>query len=155
VLDRIRARLAAVDGADLVLVAVDGPGRTNGEVAAALEADVVVRMEDFPRDSREGLDAQEAYELCFDWGRLVDDVLDPIAVGEVGRYAGAGGQVVEVPARGLVVVDGPFSTRPQLRGYYDLMVWVDAPTPTGRPAEDWYAANIGPPGDALVISADR
>jgi hypothetical protein len=154
VLDLIRARLAAVDGADLVLVAVDGPGRTSGDVAAALEPDAVVRMEDFPRDRREGLDPQEAYELCFDWGRLVEDVLDPIAVGEAGRYI-AGGDVIEVPARGLVVVDGPFSTRPQLRGYYDLMVWVDGPTPTGRAAEDWYAANVGPPGDALVISASR
>jgi uridine kinase len=155
VLEQIRARLAAVDGADLVLVAIDGPGRSDRDVAAYLEADVVVRMEDFPRDNRDGLDAQEAYELCFDWGRLVDEVLDPIAVGEVGRYAVAGGEVVEVPARGLVIVDGPFSTRPQLRGYYDLMVWVDAPTPTGRAAEDWYADNVGPPSDALVISAGR
>ena len=154
-LEQIRARLAAVDGADLVLVAIDGPGRTGVEVADALEPDVVVRMEDFGRDNRDGLDAQEAYELCFDWGRLVEDVLDPIAVGQVGRYEVAGGEVVEVPARGLVVVDGPFSTRPQLRGYYDLMVWVDAPTPTGRAAEDWYATNVGPPRDALVISADR
>ena len=153
-LDQIRARLAAVDGADLVLVAVDGPGRTDGEVAAALDADFVVRMEDFPRDSRDGLDAQEAYELCFDWGRLVEEVLDPIAVGQSGRYTSARG-IIDVPAHGLVVVDGPFSTRPQLRGYYDLMVWVDGPTPTGRAAEDWYAANVGPPGDALVISADR
>jgi hypothetical protein len=153
VLDRIRARLAAVDG-DLVLVAVDGPGRIDGEVAAALAPDVVVRMEDFPRDRRDGLDAQEAYELSFDWGRLVEEVLDPIAVGETGRYV-AGGDAVEVPPHGLVVVDGPFSTRPQLRGYYDLMVWVDGPTPTGRAAEDWYAANVGPPSDALVISAGR
>lgn len=152
--DEVRARLAAVDGADLILVAIDGPGRSNGELAAALGPDVVVRMEDFPRASREDLDAQEAYELCFDWGRLVEDVLDPIATGQAGRYARAAGDVVEVPARGLVVVDGPFSTRPQLRGYYDLMVWVDGPTPTGRAAEDWYAANVGPPADALVVSAD-
>jgi hypothetical protein len=154
VLEQIRSRLAAVDGADLVLVAVDGPGRSDRDVAAYLDADVVVRMEDFPRESRDGLDAQEAYELSFDWGRLVEEVLDPIAVGETGRYV-AGGDAVEVPPRGLVVVDGPFSTRPQLRGYYDLMVWVDGPTPTGRAAEDWYAANVGPPADALVISAGR
>jgi uridine kinase len=156
VLEQIRARLAAVDGADLVLVAVDGPGRLGAELARALEPDAVVRMEDFPRDGhRDHLDAQEAYELCFDWGRLVEEVLDPIAVGQAGRYARDGGVVVEVPARGLVVVDGPFSTRPQLRGYYDLMVWVDGPTPTGRAAEDWFAANVGPPADALVLSADR
>jgi hypothetical protein len=155
VLDRIRARLAAVDGADLVLVAIDGPGRTDGEIAALLKPDVVVRMEDFPRDGRADLDAQEAYELCFDWGRLVEDVLDPIAVGQAGRYQRAAGDVVDVPAHGLVVVDGPFSTRPQLRGYYDLMVWVDGPVPTGRAAEDWHAANVGPPSDALVVSADR
>ena len=154
-LDRIRARLAAVDGADLVLVAIDGPGRVDGDLAALLQPDTVVRMEDFSRASRDGLDAQESYELCFDWGRLVEDVLDPIAVGEPGRYAGSAGAVIEVPAHGLVVVDGPFSTRPQLRGYYDLMVWIDGPTPTGRPAEDWYAANVGPPADALVVSADR
>jgi hypothetical protein len=156
VIEQIRARLAAVDGADLVLVAIDGPGRVQADLVAALQPDVVLRMEDFPRDGRcDDLDAQEAYELCFDWGRLVEEVLDPIAVGQAGQYTVDGGPPVDVPAHGLVVVDGPFSTRPQLRGYYDLMVWVDGPTPTGRPAEDWYAANVGPPSDALVLSADR
>jgi hypothetical protein len=154
-IDAIRARLAAVDGADLVLVAVDGPGRNGDGLVASLTPDAVIRMEDFAREQRDELDPQEAYELAFDWGRLVEDVLDPIAVGQRGRYRTADGAMVEVPARGLVVVDGPFSTRPQLRGYYDLMVWVDGPTPTGRAAEDWYAANVGPAGDALVVSAGR
>ena len=153
-IEEIQARLAAVDGADFVLVAIDGPGRTDGELAAILEPVSVIRMEDFKRDSDTELDPQEAYELCIDWARLVEEVLDPIAVGERGRYR-RDGRDVEVAAHGLVVVDGPFSTRPQLRGYYDLMVWVDGPTPTGRPAEDWYAANVGPPEDALVVSGGR
>jgi uridine kinase len=154
VIEEIQARLAAVDGADLVLVAIDGPGRADGELAAILEPVTVVRMEDFARPPDGDLDPQEAYELRIDWGRLVEEVLDPIAVGENGRYR-RDGREVEVPAHGLVVVDGPFSTRPQLRGYYDLMVWVDGPTPTGRPAEDWYAAHVGPPEDALVVSGGR
>jgi hypothetical protein len=154
--DAIRTRLAAVDGADLVLVAVDGPGRRDGEVAAAVGAHVVVHMEDFARADQRGRDPQEAYELDIDWGRLVEQVLDPIAVGEEGRYERPDGQgAITVPPHGIIVVDGPFSARPQLRGYYDLMVWVEGPTPTGRAAEDWYAANVGPPPDALVVSAAR
>jgi hypothetical protein len=154
-IEAIQARLAALDGADLVLVAIDGPGRIEGHLIEILEPVAVVRMEDFARTPDPGLDPQEAYELAYDWGRLVDDVLDPIAVGQAGRYARDGRGAVDVPAHGLVVVDGPFSTRPQLRGYYDLMVWVEGPVPTGRPAEDWFASNVGPPADALVVSAGR
>lgn len=149
-IDAIARRLAAFDGADLILVAIDGPGRIDGEIAAILEPSAVVRMDEFARPADAELDPQEAYELSYDWARLVEDVLDPIAVGEVGRVGTA-----EVRPRGLVVIDGPFSTRPQLRGYYDLMVWVDGPTPTGRAAEDWFATNVGPPNDALVVSAPR
>jgi hypothetical protein len=152
--DAVAARLGDTDPRALVLVAIDGPGRVDGELADWLEPAAVVRMEDFARPLEEGLDPQAAYELRFDWGRLVEEVLDPIAVGQSGRYARNGG-VVDVPAHGLVVVDGPFSARPQLRGYYDLIVWVEGPTPTGRAGEDWYAANVGPPADALVVSADR
>ncbi|MDQ1373444.1 MAG: uridine kinase [Actinomycetota bacterium] len=154
-IEEIQVRLAALDGADFVLVAIDGPGRTDGELAAILEPAAVIGMADFARPADGELDPQEAYELSYDWGRLVEQVLDPIAVGEAGRYERDGKGQVEVPAHGLVVIDGPFSTRPQLRGYYDLMIWVDGPTPTGRPAEDWFAANVGPPSDALVVSADR
>jgi hypothetical protein len=154
VADAVAARLGELSEAGLVLVAIDGPGRVDGELAAFLEPAAVIRMEDFARDDQTGLDPQEAYELCFDWARLVEEVLDPIAVGQRGTYERDGASV-DVPTRGLVIVDGPFSTRPQLRGYYDLMVWFDGPTPTGRAAEDWYAANVGPPTDALVVSAGR
>jgi len=153
-IDEIQARLAALDGAELVLVAVDGPG-PSATVIEALEPVAVVRMADFARPPDHDLDPQEAYELSYDWARLVEDVLDPIALGQAGHYARDGKGDVDVPARGLVVVEGPFSTRPQLRGYYDLMVWVDGPVPSGRAAEDWFATNVGPPRDALVVSANR
>jgi hypothetical protein len=150
IVERVLARLGPVrsDG-ELVLVAVDGPGRDGPAVAAALAADAVVAMDDFARPPDGALDPQEGYELSYDWGRLVEEVLDPIAIGQTARYR-RGGHWLEVAPRGLVVVDGPFSTRPQLRGYYDLMVWING-RPPADPALAWYAVNIGPPPDALLV----
>jgi hypothetical protein len=150
VAEQVLARLGPVrsDG-ELVLVGVDGPGRDGPAVAAALAADAVIAMDDFARDPEAGLGPQEGYELSIDWGRLVEEVLDPIALGQTARYR-RNGQWLEVAPRGLVVIDGRFSTRPQLRGYYDLMVWIDGAHPAD-PAVAWYAANVGPPPDALLV----
>jgi uridine kinase len=98
----------------------------------------VIEGDDFyrplPERTREALTPLEAVDLTFDWERLRDEALAPLVRGEDARYrrydwlAGRlGEELAEVPAAGVVVVEGVYSARPALRGYLDLIVVVDAP----------------------------
>jgi uridine kinase len=39
----------------------------------------------------------------------------------------AAGELHPVPRSGTVIVEGVYTARPELEGYYDLTVWVEAP----------------------------
>lgn len=159
--DQVVEAIAALTGPEPVLVGIDGRGPGVAALAAALGA-TVVPLADFARSTadhaHDALDPQSTYELWFDWQRLMSDVLDPLVLGQPARYAaaGSGGEVVVVPT-GIVVVAGPFVLRPQLRGYFDLTVWVEGGA-VDRPAElaaaeDWYRDNLRPAERAdLVVS---
>jgi uridine kinase len=98
----------------------------------------VVAGDDFyrplPERTREALTPLEAVDLSFDWERLRDEVLAPLLRGEEARYrrydwgtGRLGDELAEVPATGVVVIDGVYAARPALRGYLDRIVVVDAP----------------------------
>jgi uridine kinase len=65
-------------------------------------------------------------------------VLIPLAAGIAGQYQRydwpsgvlAAGEVHHVPRSGVVIVEGVYTARPELAGYYDLTVWVDTPWET-------------------------
>ena len=166
----------AIDAAEhegpAVVVAVDGPsgaGKSTltGELAL-LRGDVaIVEGDDFYRplneSTRAALTPIEAVDLLFDWERLRDEVLAPLIRAEEARYRRydwtaerLGDDVATVAAQGVVVVEGCYVARPALRGYYDLIVVVEAPRELclarqlargedepaqierWRAAEDWY-----------------
>jgi uridine kinase len=60
-------------------------------------------------------------------------VLEPLAGGTPGRfqrYDWVRDELVEwhdVPAGGIVIVEGNYAMRPELRDAYDLLIWVEAP----------------------------
>lgn len=172
------------DGVDPLLVGIDGcsgAGRTalaDGLVAA--RGGVVVRIDDFYRemevDRRAALDPQEGYELYFDWQRLIGGVLDPLVLGQPGLYHphdwsadALSDDVVVVEPQGLIVVEGVYALRPQLRGYWDIGVFVDTPAEVradrleGRPghdaswaprwaaAEQWYLEHVDPRPQADLV----
>jgi len=99
----------------------------------------VVQGDDFYRpmspEQRLLLSPQEGYERYFDWQRLRDQVLSPLASGAAAQYhrydwpAGelAPGELHQVSRSGVVIVEGVYTARPELAGYYHLTVWVDAP----------------------------
>lgn len=152
------------DGVEPLLVAVDGTDASRRTaVAAALAGSlgaVVVALDAFVRpmaaDRRAALDAQTAYELLYDWQRLIEEVLDPLVLGEPGAYrrfdhtsGDLGGEPVVVAARGRVVVEGRFVLRPQLRGYFDIAVHLEGGA--SDEADAWYLDHVAASAGADVV----
>jgi uridine kinase len=69
----------------------------------------------------------------FDWKRLRDQVLAPLKQEAPARYQrydwdrDALAEWHDVPAGGIVIVEGIYTTRKELWRQYDFRVWVDSP----------------------------
>ena len=173
-LENARAYIVGVDG-------LSGAGKSTfaRELGAAFESAEIVQMDDFyqPMGAHEEtrLGPVEGYERFFDWGRLRDQVLEPLRRSERARYQRFDWNLtelaewVDVPSHGLVIVEGVYTLRPELREYYDLRVFVatsaaersrrlvdrrhNPPERIARwtAAEEWYLAEIRPQSAADVI----
>jgi uridine kinase len=131
-----RPVLVAVDG-------VDGSGKTTfaARLAEAYEGrpTLVVHEDDFlnPRSVRYrlGRDSPEGFFLdTYDLPALIANVLDPLPLGRItpavfDHRADAPVVVepVEVPASGVVIVEGMFLHRDELADRWDLSVFLDVP----------------------------
>ena len=126
-------------GEQLVLIAVDGHSAAGKSTFArrlqhTLLGAQLVHGDDFYRvmseTERFDLDASEGYRRYFDWERLEQQVLSPLAARQEARYrvynweTGVLGDEKVVQPRGTIVVEGVFSARPELRGYYDAIFLV-------------------------------
>lgn len=140
--DRLLRHLDGAAGRrGVCLVGVDGCGGSGkstfaGALARAGTGVEIVHMDDFYRPAAErlGMSAPaDAMGADFDWPRLGQAVLEPLARGEQGRYqrydwatdALAGWH--EVEARGVVVIEGIYALRAELRDIYDVRIWVECP----------------------------
>lgn len=139
VIDDILARIHPVAGRAFV-VALDGPGGSGKstlarELAAAYDGPAeIVEGDDFyadlDDDYRAGLDAKDGYREYFDWQRLRDQVFVPACQGRSIKYQrydwdnARMGDWVTVPSVELLLVEGVYSSRPELREYADLSLWV-------------------------------
>lgn len=125
-----------------LLIGIDGLGGSGKstlarELAGLLPDATVVEFDDFYRPSRERQLRAAAGDReiggDFDWRRILSQVLRPLAADEVARYQRYDWDRDElaewrrVPPVGVVIVEGNFSTRDELRDYYDLTIWVSAP----------------------------
>ena len=78
--------------------------------------------------------ARNAVGSAFDWQRLRDEVMAPLRAGQPAHY-----QRYDWPSdalaewrdvsRGIVIVEGVYSTRIELEEFYDLTVWVESLQP--------------------------
>lgn len=120
-----------------VLVGVDGCGGSGKStlaqlLAAALPDACIVEMDDFYRPGRDRQNPQEEIGGHFDWRRLECQVLAPLSEGRDGRfqrYDWGSDELIgwrDVPNRGIVLVEGVYSTRRELSGYYDFTIWIEA-----------------------------
>jgi len=125
-----------------MLVAIDGLGGAGKSTLAAqllvsLQDAAIVEVDDFYRpmaaSERAELGPRDGYDRYFDWRRLRDDVLGPLIRGSRARYrrydwaANKLAEWREVEPGGVVLVEGVYSIRPQLRPYYGVTVYVDTP----------------------------
>jgi uridine kinase len=122
-----------------LLVGIDGCGGAGKStfarsLAAVADELTVIEFDDFYRPSSERPAYREEIGGSFDWRRLRELVLLPLAADEPARYrrydwpSDALAEWHVVPAGGIVVVEGNYSTRSELFHFYDLTVWVDAPS---------------------------
>ena len=155
------------------LVGIDGLGGAGkstlaAELSDALEAASIVVADDFYRPAGGDLAPGEAYDAYFDWKRLRDAVLDPLSRNSQARYQRhdwAGDALAEwheVPPGGVVIVEGVYSTRPKLRPFFGVTVFVETPraqrlarmlarvykdtawVEQWMSAEDWYLEHVRP-----------
>ena len=116
------------------LVGIDAPGSSGkstfaSRLASHLGNAQVVRMDDLQGEA--GFHAGPGGWV---WGRLEEEVIKPLLRGEQARFRvyewgtrmiGAAEKSIE--PSGIVVIDGLYSTRAELRSYYDFRIWVECP----------------------------
>lgn len=123
-----------------MLVAVDGVGASGkstfaDEVAAAVRPAAIVHADDFftPPEVRHarGRHSAEGFWLdAYDYPRIISEVLEPLKAGapDASRPALPGGRSRDAAVRGgLVVVEGTFLHRRELRAYWDFSIFLDVP----------------------------
>jgi uridine kinase len=133
--------LALVDrmSSALVLLAVDGhsaSGKTSlaRALLTARPGATLVHTDDFYRPmeagARAALDAAGGYAGYYDWQRLEAELLRPLRSGSRARFRRYDwgrndlGDWSEVEPAGLVVIEGCYSARPELRAWYAAVVLV-------------------------------
>ena len=178
-------RAARASRAPLV-VAIDGGGgagkstlakgtRDRLGVVSILEADHFLRaLNEYPASR---LAPDEAYRLYSEWERMRDDALMPLRRGRAARYQRYDwatdrlSEWIVVEPNEVVLIEGVYSTRPELRPLIDIAVFVETPrderlkrmrarahvandwmTPW-MAAEDWYFANLRPAEHADLVVA--
>lgn len=120
-----------------VVVALDGrSGAGKSTLAEAIARDLgasVVHGDDFYRDmpdaERRSLSAADGVDRFFDWERLRDEALVPLRARTPARYrcfnwaAGHGlGETIVIEPRDVVIVEGVYAARPELKDLVDLRV---------------------------------
>jgi phosphoribulokinase len=124
-----------------VLVGIDGHGGSGkSTLARELAKDIplivaIVEGDDFYSDMPENVKAlltpEEGCEEYFDWRRLRSEVLDGMRErSPILRYqqydwdAAAMGAWIEMPTPEVIIVEGVYTLRAELRNYFDVSVFV-------------------------------
>jgi uridine kinase len=142
-IDLIADRRLSKDRAFPLLVAIDGGGGAGKSTLAAslksvLDGVAVVHGDDFyrPLDEavRHRLTPEEGYASLFEWQRLEAEVAVPLVAGRAARYhrydweAGCvSPDAHQIAPAGIVLIEGVYSLRPELRTYWDVGIYVAAP----------------------------
>lgn len=170
-------------GAMPLLIAIDGAGGAGKSSLARWIRDglsdvSIVEMDDFycPTDDwiRRTWSPEEGYQNFFDWMGLRDHVLEPLRNKVSPRFQAFDwmrNQLngwKQVPLNPIIIVEGVYALRPELRSFYHLRLFVEAPVDirTARlrargdseqdiqmwqAAESWYLTNVRPQDNCDLI----
>lgn len=131
--------------ASTLLIGVDGPGGAGKSVFAWALADAmpgtaaIVQMDDCFRPSADRLPGDprdKPIGADFDWQRVCEQVLRPLARGAAARYQRYDWETDRlaewhtVAPGGIVIVEGVYATRAELAAYYDYTIWIACPRAT-------------------------
>jgi uridine kinase len=123
-----------------LIIGIDGHGGSGKSTFARTlqklrPADIqVIEMDDFylPSEARKnGDDSPLQIGGDFDWQRLRDQVLLPLSRAENASYqrydwdSDTLAEWHDVKNDGIVIIEGIYSTREELRDFYDYTIWVD------------------------------
>jgi uridine kinase len=124
-----------------LVVAIDGGvGAGKSHLAKGIREKLgnvsILRTDHFfrpPIDFRVQPDPETAYRRYFPWTRMRDKALLPLLRGEAARYrrydweTDRPNQWIVVPSNRIILVEGVFSSRPELRAFTDSAIFVDTP----------------------------
>jgi len=182
--DEICTRIAGllVTTGGPILVAIDGRSGTGKSTLARRIGDrtgaTVIAGDDFYSGGSDAEWARQSPEMrvanCVDWRRMRREVLEPLLAGKAAAWhpfnfaAGTGlaDRLIEQEPAEVIVLDGAYSARPELRDLIDLAVLVEMPDDAARrerlirregpefmagwhaiwdDAEDFYFSQVVPP----------
>ena len=126
-----RQRLIAIDGGG-------GAGKTTFATClqAVLPGSCIVKIDDFYRPSqlRTPVVSTEVINHNFDWDRFRTLVLEAAVGNEEIVYqlydfdkGVLSNQMVRIPSKTTVIIEGVWSMQPAFVGFYDYRIWLDAP----------------------------
>lgn len=131
-----------------LVIALDGPSAAGTTTLAAdlglrLAASVVAGDDfyrDMPEQQRWDLTAAQGVEEYFDWQRLRHEVLEPFRARRTAKYhpfdwlsgGGLDDRTVTVRPAPILIVEGVYTARPELRDLVDLTVLVETPAEERR-----------------------
>jgi uridine kinase len=183
--DAVQASCATIEArwtSGRLTVAIDGAGGAGkstlarGLSEAFARRVAIIRCDDFYRPlTHAHYSPEEAYEHSFDWRRLRDEALTPLREGKSARYQRYDwstdrlAEWIEVAPREIVLIEGVFSMRPEIRPLIEVAIFIETPRAerrrrmVSRPqsstswidrwmgAEDWYLENIAPHRHADLV----
>ena len=129
-------------GDSTMLIGIDGlAGSGKSTLAMQLNErlleSAIVCVDDFYvtmlSSNMERLNPERDYIAYFDWKRLRDAVLEPLSKGIQARYrhydwsTNTYGEWLAVEPGRIVFVEGVYSTRPELRPYFSLTLYIETP----------------------------
>ncbi|GGF25223.1 uridine kinase [Halobacillus andaensis] len=121
----------------LTLIGIDGCGGSGkSTLAEELSNDhshsTIIHMDDFYLPSAQR-NRSALVGSDFDWERVLKQVIIPIKQGKGAHYQRYDWDLDQLAEwhtfhpEGIVIIEGCYSTRDELREYYDFSIWVDCP----------------------------
>lgn len=120
----------------ILLIAIDGPGGSGksfftDNLSKYLSNCQIIHFDDFYYERNSNHHNQSKIGSSFDWNRLENEILIPLNEGSIAyyqKYDWIKDKVYgkyEVKAEGIILIEGIYSCRKEIRHYYDLSIWIE------------------------------